>query len=267
MRRPVAAGTLQALGPNFDTGPSLSGYAEFEIDIEAILRAALPAFFERISAAPLNASCLEALPTGAKGAYLLLNGSDIVYAGKTDTRHGFRDRLGRHLESVQHRVGLNPDRIHFKAVRIMVFSAFDIEAILIGEMRAASAEALPWNDSGFGSNDPGRRRDGQEPAKFDRWFPIDIDRPLTMIDGRQSVSKILKFAKNSVPYLLRYQDHSELDNTVIDLTSITVVTMRILLRAAIAALPDGWQCTVLHNRIILYREIRKYDFATEIMRQ
>lgn len=87
-----------------------SGYGEFEIDIEDVLRKTLPPFFSRITPAPLQTESVREVPPGAKGAYLLLYEGEIVYAGKTDTRHGFRDRLGRHAESVRHRTGLDPGR-------------------------------------------------------------------------------------------------------------------------------------------------------------
>ncbi len=242
------------------------GYAEFEIDIEEILRRTLPAFFEQIPQAPLTARSVAEVPQGAKGAYLLLHDGAVVYAGKTDTRHGFRDRLGRHSESVQHRVNLDPAKMAFKAVRIMVFSAFDVEAILIAETRTATPGALPWNDSGFGSNDPGRRRDGQEPAKFDKWFPVDIDRPLDIPTGDQSVGDALRATKSAVPYLIRFQDHAELQARM-EVPDDHTSTMRSILKAAVAALPKGWQATVLHGRVVLYQEHRDYDYMVEAIRR
>ena len=197
---------------------------------------------------------------------MLLHGHDVVYAGKTDTRHGFRDRLGRHSESIQHRVGLDPGKMAFKAVRIMVFSAFNVEAILIARIRADTPGALPWNDSGFGSNDPGRRRDGQEPAKFDKWFSVDIDRSLEVPAGKQTIAELPRRAKSSVPYLLRYQDHPELD-AQINLSGNAAATMRSILTSAIAVLPTSWQATVLHGRVILYREQRDYDFMVDAIRR
>jgi hypothetical protein len=79
----------------------------------------------------------------------------------------------------------------------MVFSNFDVETILIQEMRARGTDALPWNFSGFGSNDPGHRREGQEPAKFDLLYPVNLDRPL----GKISVLEILNLLKRKLTYL------------------------------------------------------------------
>lgn len=196
---------------------------------------------------------------------MLLLDDHPVYAGKTDTRHGFRDRLTRHTFSVQHRVGLDPARVRFKAVRIMVFSAFDVEAILIAQLRRLDSAALRWNDSGFGSNDPGRRRDDQEPADFDQEFPVDIDRPLDdMISDEQKVVEALRQLKVAVPYLLRYGDHSELDTARVVIPAHP--TMRAALSAILGVLPHGWQATVFHGRVIMYREHREYDFARATLR-
>lgn len=75
------------------SGP-IAGYNEFEMDVEIVLREQLPAFFESIDQAALTRDNVNQLPQGAKGAYLLFHNHMPVYAGKTDSRHGFRDRLG-----------------------------------------------------------------------------------------------------------------------------------------------------------------------------
>ena len=255
-RRPVTASDLGA-------GPHIPGYDEFEIDFEDILRTTLPPLFESIPPARLTSEAVSALPLRAKGAYLLLLDDRPVYAGKTDTRHGFRDRLRRHASSVQHRVGLDPERISFKAVRIMVFSAFDVEAILIAKLRGNDSKALPWNDSGFGSNDPGRRRDGQQPAPFDRDFPIDVDRPLDMHLGPCSAGEALGHLNEVVPYLLRVGPDSEIQATDVEMPANP--TMRSALRAILSYLSPGWQATVFHGRVIMYRQKTNYPFAREIL--
>jgi hypothetical protein len=132
---------------------SFPGYGEYEINVEQVLREELPDAFSMVPEAPLNPDFIGRIPLGYKGAYILFYDRIPVYAGKTDTRHGFRDRLLRHSKSVQHRVNLDPARMSFRALRIMVFSAFDVEAILISEMRSRNQAYLSWNDSGFGSND------------------------------------------------------------------------------------------------------------------
>lgn len=262
-------------------GAGIQGYNEFELDIECILRAQIPRYFDQISDAPLTQANVLALPEKAKGAYLLLHRGHLVYAGKTDARHGFRDRLLRHWDTLQHRKNLEIGDISFKAVRIMVFSNFDIETILIQELRKRDNEYLKWNDSGFGSNDPGHNREFQEPAKFDVDYPIDIDHPLENVvqAGEHNLRDVLVKAKANLPFLFRYEtdEKSRTGKKVLyerhtvghaDQRKMSVMipsdtpTMRELMTIAVRALP-GWRVTVFPGRVILYRDHDDYKFATE----
>lgn len=259
------------------------GYDEFEMDVERVLRDQLPTFFEGIDVAPLTRESVEALPKGAKGAYVLYYRGIPVYAGKTDAKHGFRSRLERHWYTLQHRHGIHIEDIGFKAVRVMVFSNFDVEAILIAELRKQNEEFLGWNDSGFGSNDPGHNREGQQPAEFDEQFPIDIDKPLDVIPvGTQNLKDLLATVKDGLPYLLRYETDikerrgnktiyvnyrvGHADQRAVDVTiPASPMTMREFITIVMAAMP-GWQATVFPDRVILYRERTDYTFAKEYIR-
>lgn len=264
-------------------GGPITGYSEFEMDVEGVLREQLPKFFEETALAPLTRECVDMLPERAKGAYMLFHRGVPVYAGKTDARHGFRDRLARHWYTLQHRQNLRIGDIGFKAVRVMVFSNFDVERILIDEIRRQNVEYLAWNDSGFGSNDPGRNREGQEPADFDEDFPIDIGKPLDVIPaGRQNLLHLLVKVKDELPYLFRYETdikgrkgnkikyvrhtvgHAEQRAAMIEIPA-GPITMRDFLTIVVNALPN-WQATVLPGRIILYRERANYQFAKEYIR-
>lgn len=262
----------------FDPAPK--GYIEYEIDVEKILRDELPGIIASAAPAQLTREAVNALPERAKGAYVLYEDGRPVYAGKTDTRHGFRSRLGRHFETVQARLDLDPDKLSFKAVRIMVFSNFDVEAILINELRRQDSEALKWNFSGFGSNDPGHNREGQEPAQFDKERPIDIDRPLSFLaPGRTPLLQLLIQLKENLTYDFRYQTDpnekgkpkrytvGESDQRAagdIELPNMAV-TMRDALKIILAALPEGWRATIFPNRVILYREQVSYQYAREYL--
>ncbi|HVI99625.1 MAG TPA: GIY-YIG nuclease family protein [Sphingomonas sp.] len=255
------------------------GYVEYEIDIERVLRGDLPRIVDGIDPAPLTAASVNAIPEGAKGAYVLLLDGYPVYAGKTDTRHGFRDRLNRHAYSIQNRKNLDPDTISFKAIRILVFSNFDVEAILIDEMRKADKAALSWNYSGFGSNDPGHRREGQQPAEFDVQYPVNIDRPLHLVrPGQYQLLPLLVRLKDHLPFNLRYEtdlkpgtndkyvdyrkghvDQREAGSVVVD----DADTTRTLLLKIMMALPPGWRTTVFPGRVILYKDGTNYRYALE----
>lgn len=268
------------------TGP-IPGYQEFELDIERVLREQLPTFFDTLKAAPLTQSNVQAIPPKAKGAYLLLHKGIPVYAGKTDARHGFRSRLERHWFTIQHRIGLDLKDVEFKAVRVMVFSNFDVEAILIKRMRATVPGSLEWNDSGFGSNDPGHNREGQAPAEIDERWPIDIDKELENVgpSGPRDLLPLLVQLKGSLPYTFRYETellgkkkngkphyakhtagHPDHRSRSIDIPT-GPVTVRLLLRLVVDALPSSqWQATVFPNRVILYKENVGYPYAREIIR-
>ena len=241
----------------------LPGYGEYEMNLENVLKAEIPSSFDRVTDAPLTQGNVQALPEGAKGAYLLFHKSVPVYAGKTDSRHGFQNRLTRHFHTLQHRKNVHIDDMSFKALRIAVFNIIDVEAILISEMRLRGPELLSWNFSGFGSNDPGRRREGQVPAKFDKDFPIDIDKPLDEIRaGTYSFRELLGKVKEVVPYLLRY----DIDDTGQADLEVTIArdspTMRDLMTMVVGSL-RGVQATIFPGRVILYQERRQYEYATE----
>lgn len=256
------------------------GYIEYEIDVERILRDELPGILAKSEAAPLTREAVDALPERAKGAYVLYEDGHPVYAGKTDTRHGFRSRLGRHFETVQSRLALDPARLSFRAVRIMVFSNFDVEAILIKELRRQDPKALAWNFSGFGSNDPGHNREGQEPADFDKERPIDIDRPLPFLQaGPISLLQLLMRLKENLTYDFRYQTDpnakgkpshyrvGETDQRAAGEVTLPdgPITMRDALTIVLDTLPTGWRATIFPNRVILYRENVEYPYAREYL--
>lgn len=257
----------------------LKGYVEYEINIEKVLRSELPQVVARVELAPLTAKSISAIPEGAKGAYVLFVDDYPVYAGKTDTRHGFRDRLGRHAFTIQNRKNLDASKIAFKAIRILVFSNFDVEAILIDAMRKADKGALAWNNSGFGSNDPGHNREGQQPADFDVSYPINIDRQLNLVEpGDYEVLPLLIALKQHLPYDLRYETDlkpdtddeyvsykkGHLDQRNAPSIRVTIEdTTRTLLNKIMAALPPGWRTTVFPGRAILYKEDTRYRYEME----
>lgn len=266
-------------GTIIDAGPA--GYVEYEIDVERVLRMELPAVLATVAAAPLTPQQIEAIPENAKGAYVLYENGYAVYAGKTDTRHGFRSRLIKHSRTIQHRHNLAAENLAFRAVRILVFSNFDVEAILIRELKQRDPTALPWNDSGFGSNDPGRNREGQEPARWDVQRPVDIDRPLGFLpSGPQALLAALLMLKRGLPYDFRFEtDRGENGKpraaTVghedyryadpVEILGHGRDTLRGILANILNKLPEGWQVTVFPGRVILYKERHSYAYAIEQM--
>ncbi|MDQ0059467.1 Eco29kI family restriction endonuclease [Paenibacillus harenae] len=242
---------------------NVQGFDEFELDLELAFKRDLPPFIDGLEAAPLTFINVSSIPVKKNGVYLLLQNNTLMYVGKTDSRGGFQNRLLRHSEHVKHRRNLDPTTMFFKAVAIPVFKNADLETILIDHYGA------PWNNSGFGGNDPGKERDTQRPAVFDLEHPIDIDMELDFLQiGIVNVQELLKLLSARLPYTFRYEKkrHQEELDFNVEISS-TRSSLRDMLTLILEGLPSGvWQVTILYGRIILYHENREYPFYQEIIR-
>jgi len=205
----------------------------------------------------------------AQGVYQLFLDDDMVYIGKTDAQAGLNKRLARHAKKILDRHNLEPKRVSFKAVRIYVFTVMDLEQQLI-QLYRKTGVTLNWNDSGFGSNDPGRERDTTKlkDTHFDIQYPVNIDVPIELpqLIGTQSVADVLLALKNILPYTLRYESpksksYHELIEEPISLSTSHDTVRNILLQIK-QTLGDAWQITVLPGYIILYREAKTYIHGT-----
>lgn len=250
----------------------IPGYQDFEFDLPGALLLRLVAVLDDLGATPLESASLHQIPD-AQGVYQILLDGVLVYIGKTDADAGLSSRLRRHERKIQHRATLDPSRVSFKAVRIYVFTAVDLETQLIAHYGGQAA--VRWNNSGFGSNDPGRERDTTryKPDHFDAMYPIDIDRPLALpLPRAGSAASILTSLKNGLPYTFRFQavaprsrqPHSELVSTLVELPSDVVVTARNVISSIVPKLPAGWQAIQLPSHIILYKESHDYPQGTII---
>ncbi len=250
-----------------------SGYVDFEFDLPGALLSNLVRVLDGLLPATLAPDFLACVPE-AQGVYQLFLDARLTYIGKTDADAGLRSRLQRHYSKVQHRVSLDPSRISFKAIRIYVFTAVDLEAQLINHY--GGYPAVPWNGSGFGSNDPGRERDTTtyRDNHFDAQFPIDIERQLILEAPRSATAaSVLAALKDRLPYVFRFQNagnrsrrpHVDLDQTIVIGNVAGPVTTRSLIRMVVAQLPPGWQATKLPSHVILYKEApRPYPYGEVI---
>ena len=249
------------------------GFRDFEFDLPGALLVHLVRVLDGMEAGPLTAAGLQSVPE-AQGVYQLFLDGRLVYIGKTDAESGLLKRLVRHSFKIQHRRELDPARVTFKAVRIYVFTAMDLETQLIRHYTGEDGTA--WNGSGFGSNDPGRKRDTGDPGRFDTDFPIDIDRSLDVpVTGTRTAAEVLAQLKAELPYTLRFQaaaprsrqPHPELVATIVTMTD-AANTPRAALAELTRQLPPGWQATALSALLILYKEHRDDDYpaATIIAR-
>ena len=249
-----------------------AGYQEFEFDLPGALLTHLVQVLDGMDAAPLDRPSLTEIPE-AQGVYQLFLDGVLVYIGKTDAEAGLFRRLTRHSRKTMHRVGLSPERVTFKAVRIFVFTAIDLETQLIRHYTGSVGTA--WNGSGFGSNDPGRKRDTSEPGRYDSDFPLDIDRALDAnFTGELSAADAIGRLNAALPYTLRVQSraprsrqpHDDLVNAQVRVAASATTAREILLDLT-RQLPPGWQATALSALLILYKEAKDdYPGATIIGR-
>lgn len=247
------------------------GYIDFEFDLPGALFARLIDALERMDPAIMSDENISRVPE-VPGVYLLLLDGEPVYVGKTDSHSGLAGRLARHRDKIRHRVDLDRSRVSFKAVRIYVFTAMDLESQLLDHY----GETVAWNNSGFGSNDPGRERDTSRYSEkhYDRRFPIDIDRRLEIeVQGIDSTANLFATLKKSLPYVFRFQTakprsihpHPDLANTAIAIPANTIPTTRRLIELGVAQLPPGWKATKLPSHLILYKfDAREFPFGEEI---
>jgi hypothetical protein len=243
-----------------------AGYVEFEFDLPEALLDRLVKVFDSLSSAPLTATDVTAVPN-EQGVYQLFHdGADgtrrLVYIGKTDAEAGLRVRLGRHAQKIQHRLMLNPADVTFKAVRVFVFTAVDLETQLIDHYGGT-----PWNGSGFGSNDPGRERDTTtyKTEHFDFQFPIDLTRSLGFpLPSNATAAEVLNALKSKVPYLIRFQRppgkprnaHPDLEGTKVTISG-TSLSAEAVIAEVIKQLPTGWHATKLPSHVIIYKDDKR----------
>lgn len=246
------------------------GYVEFEFDLPDALLVQLVSVLESINSAPLLAHNVQSVPE-VQGVYQLFLQDKLVYIGKTDAEAGLKHRLSRHARTITHRTNLTTADVKFKAARVFVFTAMDLETQLI--RHAGGTKAVSWNNSGFGANDPGRNRDmtALNEKGFDAQFPIDIDQPFEVdLPKSASALEIIRTIGKVAPYTVRVEGGQagdpELKEATVEIPE-TPPTMRIVLSSIVGQLSPGWQATKLPARIIMYREkVDDYPGAEIIQR-
>lgn len=236
---------------------SAPGFRSLEFDLPTALLTQVVETFDRMESGWLSPATTASVPN-EQGVYQLFHGGRLVYIGKTDAQAGLRQRLSRHAWTIQSRHNLDVAEMSFKAVQVLVFSAMDLETALIAHYRSSGRNPA-WNGSGFGSNDPGRNRDGTALRQdgFDATYPINVDLPLPRLgiaDGVSAMS-MLDTLSSALPYTLRYEKSPQ---ALAALRSARVsgdhATARQVMVAVCASLEGGWQATRLPGRVILYRE-------------
>jgi len=239
---------------------SPAGFRSFEFDLPPALLSQLLEVLGAMERGPLSHEHVTAVVPEAQGVYQLFHNDKLVYVGKTDAESGLRRRLQRHAFTILSRHNLDVSQMTFKAVRVLVFSAMDLETALIRHYRDNGSPSV-WNGSGFGNNDPGRQRDltALRADGFDANYPINIDLPIDIADlvGTRSALDLLAQVSGRLPYTLRHEKTAkavELLRTTIISPPTPTTTMRELMMQIVSALEPGWQATKLSGRVILYEE-------------
>lgn len=245
----------------------IRGYKEFEFDLPGALLNNLVTIFDAMERQQLTKETVALIPE-EQGVYQLFLDEALVYIGKTDAEAGLNKRLTRHSRKILDRKGLDPARVSFKAVRIFVFTAVDLESDLIRHY--GGVKAVAWNNSGFGSNDPGRERDTtkNKEENFDFRYPADIDRPLKVtIEDPMRLPDYLAALKQDIPYTIRVARkgnsrklNEELENLIIDPLK-SPFTARQAIEHIGKFLSPEWQATKLLGYIIIYKEEKNYPQA------
>jgi hypothetical protein len=252
----------------------MKGYSEFEFDLPGALLTRLVEVLNSMEAVPLTPKWLDQIPE-EQGVYQLFVETSLVYIGKTDADAGLRRRLTRHAKKITQRKNIDFSQVMFKAVRIFVFTAMDLESDLIRYYEKNAK--LVWNKSGFGSNDPGVERDTTKykPNHFDTMYPIDVDLkidfPIPLVG---SAADVLYPLKAGLGYLLRFHTHDnwrkphpDLAETKIMLNNDQPLTVRSLIEQVVNQLPSGWHATALPSHIIMYKDdTRRFPSGTLLAR-
>lgn len=239
--------------------PIVRGFRSFEFDLPSALLEQIISILDRMERGSLLPDVTSEVPN-AQGVYQLYHADRLVYIGKTDAQAGLRQRLSRHARTIRSRHNLDVHDMSFKAIEVLVFSAMDLETSLIAHYKK-QARPPAWNGSGFGSADPGRRRDATALKEdgFDANYPINIDMPMDMsfLDRPCSALEALGRLMPKVPFTLRHakdvQSLAELRTTTLLLPN-DPLTVRAAIATICESLPDGWQATKLPGRVIVYRE-------------
>jgi hypothetical protein len=252
-----------------DADSDIEGFRTLEFNLPSALLEQVLNMFEDIAAAPLSNDDTALIPN-AQGVYQLFHCGRLVYVGKTDAEAGLKQRLSRHAWAIKSRHNLIVQEMAFKAIQVLVFSAMDLETALIAYYRKEKQPPI-WNGSGFGNNDPGRRRDttALKEDGFDALYPINIDVPIVIgWDGNSTAFRVLTILSQTVPYTIR---HEKTDDALAELNATYLrsmngeTTAREVISRVCAVLPAGWQATRLSGRVIMYRETEEHYPRGEVI--
>lgn len=223
--------------------------------------------FDGLSDVPLTAANLAVLPPG-RGVYRLHHPRpDVVYVGKADD---LPTRLIRHMRKLDGRIGMAAATVGFTCLYIEdSLMTASPEGVLIRHYK--NAVGLNWDRSGFGSNDPGRKRDRQAPGAFDAAFPIDLSAASGIPAGTYTANDLIARLQmgRGQPYVTRVDEEADAmaDRAVAQVTlkggltiEQTAEELIASLRAVSAPGTLPWNGAALLGAIVLYKTTEPYPF-------
>ncbi len=242
---------------------------EFDFQLARAILEQLVESFESLDVGQLSVENLRAV-AHRQGIYQLFLNGVLVYIGKADM--DLSDRLTRHMYTLSGRCGIDIGDCGFKGLYVHHnWAAAAHEDALIKFFQ----DQCEWNNSGFGSNDPGRERESTKykPTHFDSRFPINLDWATPLPGGEYQIDDLLQKLKEASPYTFRFEldgrkrgvPHPELAGAAVVLPAAQL-SVRAVLDIVRAALPAGWQATQLPGRVILYKEAREYTHGNLLWR-
>ncbi|MDN3259855.1 caspase family protein [Streptomyces sp. CSDS2] len=194
------------------------------------------------------------------GVYLLHRTSgeapEVLYAARNDRSLALR--LGQHLRKINGRCRIDARDLSFSYLKLDDdLSVVAPERLVLRHLHAQGRSPL-WNNSGFGSNDAGRRRDYRRLGDdhFDMLHPIDLSWPvhLNAPDLEVTAREMAVHLRAQLPYGFRTElGDAELGRTRLTLPQSPLPADRAF-RLLAAALGDAWQISALVGQVLMYRE-------------
>ena len=249
-------------------------FDRFDFDLGRAVLEQLIEKFEGLSIGPMAAPSINSI-FPEQGVYQLFMRAKLVYAGKTSKT--LPSRLLRHHRLLSGRKNITLSDMGFKAVVIHRNWMPSVHERLVID-HYTGIGFCEWNATGFGNNDPGRRREDTIKNRFDLDCPINESFPCAWVDPRTwNVLDLLISLKQNSPFLFRYQcdpkkrftkgsvKYNQLD-VVIPKADMTI---REILSVVVDRLPAGWQATFFPSHVILYEEPSNkiYQNATIVIRK
>lgn len=244
------------------------GAVEFEFDLATPLFEQIRVAFESVEPVPLDEEHLARIEN-RPGLYGLYLDDQIVYVGKADESVG--TRLRKHRRTIAGRRNISTSRVKFKCVYLAItWDPFKPESALMEHY--GTTREWGWNSKGFGSNDPGRRRDHTvlRENHWHRRYPLNPDWPCESVEaGTYNALDLLQRIAADVPFWFRFQgnqvsgsgrqrEEAEEARWAYERTTVEVprtgMTARELLYIVASNLGEAWQATITPSHMLLYKE-------------